>query len=165
MGARVIATWRGYALVLSSAVACYCALGVVLGVVPRYVAGGLGANPVWVGVTVGAPALTGAAFRPVGGRLADRRGPRRVMTAGAVVMAVGALPAFAPSLAGLLVSRLAMGAGEALMMSAAVLWLLRLAGPRRQALALGHVGLANYAGLTIGPLLALPLGGPRHPAG
>src|SRR3954471_7521655 len=157
--------WRGYGLVLMSAVSCYCALGAVLGVLPGYVSTGLGASPVWLGICVGAPALTGAALRPVGGRLADRRGPRRVMTVGAGVMTAGTLPAFVPSLPALVLSRLAVGAGEALMMSAAVLWLLRLAGPSRQALALGHIGLANYAGLTIGPLVAIPLGGSRHPAG
>jgi len=160
----VLVSWRGYALVLMSAVACYCALGAVLGILPGYVSSGLGASPVWVGICVGAPALTGAALRPIGGRLADRRGPRRVMVLGAGAMTAGTLPAFAPSLPALVLSRLAVGAGEALMMSAAVLWLLRLAGPSRQALALGHIGLANYVGLTIGPLAAIPLGGTRHPA-
>jgi hypothetical protein len=38
------------------------------------------------------------------------------------------------------------------MVSAAVLWLLVLAGPPRRGMALGHIGLANYAGLTVGPL-------------
>jgi MFS family permease len=160
----VLVGWRGYGLVLTSAVACYCALGAVLGILPGYVSSGLGASPVWVGICVGAPALTGAALRPVGGRLADRGGPRRVMILGAGAMTAGTLPAFAPSLPALVLSRLAVGAGEALMMSAAVLWLLRLAGPSRQALALGHIGLANYVGLTIGPLVAIPLGGPCHPA-
>ncbi len=46
------------------------------------------------------------------------------------------------------------------MMSATVLWLLRLAGPQRRGRALGHIGLANYAGLATGPLLAAALGGP-----
>jgi MFS family permease len=78
----VLVGWRGYALVLMSAVGCYCALGAVLGILPEYVSSGLGASPVWVGICVGAPALTGAALRPVGGRLADRTGPRRVMTVG-----------------------------------------------------------------------------------
>ncbi len=158
-------TWGTYGLVLTAAIACYAALGEVLRIVPGYVANGLHANAVWSGLTVGAPALTGAAMRPAGGRLADRVGPRTVMVAGAALMAVGTVPSFAPTLAGLVASRLLVGAGEALMMSAAVLWLLRLAGPARQALAIGHVGLANYAGLAIGPLLAGPLGGERHPAG
>ena len=48
------------------------------------------------------------------------------------------------------------------MMAASVLWLLRLAGPARRGRALGHIGLANYAGLAVGPLLAQPLGGADH---
>lgn len=40
------------------------------------------------------------------------------------------------------------------MMAAAVLWLLRLSGPDHRGRALGHIGLANYAGLALGPLLA-----------
>ena len=48
------------------------------------------------------------------------------------------------------------------MAAAAVLWLLRLAGPAgRQAL--GHIGLANYAELAAGPLLASALGLARAP--
>ena len=48
------------------------------------------------------------------------------------------------------------------MMAATVLWLLRLAGPERRGRAMGHVGLANYAGLTVGPLLAQALSGQEH---
>jgi Major Facilitator Superfamily len=40
-----------------------------------------------------------------------------------------------------------------------VLWLLRLAGPERRGRALGHIGLANYGGLALGPLLATAAGG------
>lgn len=72
---------------------------------------------------------------------------------GAVVMAVGVLPAWQTSLGWLVASRLAVGSGEAVMMSATVLWLLRIAGEEHQGRSLGHIGLANYAGLTIGPLL------------
>ena len=137
---------------------CYAALGAVLGILPDYVHS-LGGEAVLVGLAVGAPALTGAAGRPFGGRLADRHGPAPVMIAGAVLMAAGTIPAFVPSLALLIASRLVVGAGEATMMAAAVLWLLRLAGPGRRGRAMGHIGLANYAGLTIGPSLAQALGG------
>ena len=137
---------------------CYAALGAVLGILPDYVHS-LGGEAVLVGLAVGAPALTGAAGRPFGGRLADRHGPARVMIAGAALMAAGTIPAFVPSLALLIASRLVVGAGEATMMAAAVLWLLRLAGPERRGRAMGHIGLANYAGLTIGPPLAQALGG------
>jgi predicted MFS family arabinose efflux permease len=74
-------------------------------------------------------------------------------------MAAGIVPALVWSSTGvLLASRLVVGAAEGAMMSAAVLWLLRLAGPERRGVALGHIGLANYAGLTAGPPLASALG-------
>jgi MFS family permease len=155
-------TQRRYLIVFSTAVLCYAALGAVLGILPDYVHS-LGGGAVLVGFAVGAPALTGAAGRPFGGRLADHLGPARIVIAGAIVMAIGTIPAFVRSLGLLIASRLVVGAGEAAMMAATVLWLLRLAGPERRGRAMGHVGLANYAGLTVGPLLAQALSGQQHP--
>ncbi|HWE54027.1 MAG TPA: MFS transporter [Acidimicrobiales bacterium] len=151
-----------YLAVLASAVICYAALGAVLREVPDYVQHHLGGSALEVGLTVGAPSLTGALLRPVGGRAADRFGPAPVLMVGALVMAVGVGPAVIADLPALLVSRLLVGAGEALMMSAAVLWLLTLAGPDRRGVALGHIGLANYAGLAAGPLLAEAVGAGSH---
>src|SRR5436305_10064807 len=113
-----------YLAVLGGAVACYAALGAVLRLLPH-----LALGPATLGLAVGAPALTAVLARPLAGRLADRHGPRIVVLAGTVVMALAA----APLLAGdptpvLLASRLGAGLGEGVMMSAAVLWLLRLAG-------------------------------------
>jgi MFS family permease len=79
-------------------------------------------------------------------------------------MTAASMPMFVERLAPFVASRLLVGAGEGAMMSAAVLWLLRLAGPERRGRALGHIGLANYAGLTAGPLLADAVGGAAHPA-
>jgi MFS family permease len=145
-----------YRRVLAAALLCYAALGAVLRVLPDRLAG---AGPVVLGIAVGAPALTGLVARPLGGRLADRHGPAPVLCAGAVIMAVGVAPAVAPAAAAQVASRLVVGAGEGLMMSAAVLWLLRLGGAQRRGRALGHIGLANYGGLTCGPLLADAVGG------
>lgn len=151
---------RAYGAVLAAAVACYAALGAVLAILPRYVGSTLHEGSVAVGLAVGAPAITGVLARPLGGRLADRLGPARVLLAGAGIMAAGgALVVPLDALGALLASRLIAGAGEGLMMSAAVLWLLRLAGPQRRGRALGHVGLANYAGLALGALLAAALHG------
>jgi predicted MFS family arabinose efflux permease len=145
---------RSYLAVLAGAALCYAALGAVLRILP-----GLTSDPAVLGLLVGAPALTAVVARPAGGRLADRAGVAPVMLGGALAMAAGAAPALAASgTTALLASRLLTGAGEGAMMAAAVLWLLRLAGPQRRGRALGHIGLANYAGLTAGPLLAQALG-------
>ena len=90
---------------LGAAVLCYAALGTVLGVLPDYVHS-LGGDAVLVGLAVGAPAMTGAAGRPLAGRLADRRGPARIVIAGALVMAAGRSPRSSTSLPLLIVSRL-----------------------------------------------------------
>jgi MFS family permease len=152
-------TRASYLAVLAAAVLCYAALGAVLRVLPTLVD-----DPVTLGLLVGAPALTAVVTRPGGGGLADRLAPAPVMFAGAALMGAGVVPALAWSTDGaLLASRLIVGAGEGVMMAAAVLWLLRLAGPARRGQALGHIGLANYAGLTVGPLLASALGLARAP--
>jgi MFS family permease len=146
-------------MVLTAAALCYAALGAVLRILPAHVGDDLGGSAAAVGLAVGAPALTAVVARPAGGRLADRLGPRPLVAAGAVLMALGTLPALAQGLPLLDASRLLVGAGEGAMMAAAVLWLLRLAGPAHRGRALGHIGLANYAGLATGPLLAQALGG------
>jgi MFS family permease len=148
--------------VLGAAIACYAALGAVIRIAPGYVGSTLGSGSVAVGLAVGAPAITGAVLRPLGGRWADRLGSRRMVICGAVVMAVGVVPAFVATLPMLLLSRLLVGGAEAVMMSATVLWLLRIAGPQRRGRSLGHIGLANYAGLTLGPLLVEVLGAQHH---
>lgn len=144
---------RAYVSVLGAAVACYAALGAVLRAVPTYVPHSLGGGAFEIGLAVGAPSITGAILRPLGGRWADRHGSRPMVLIGAVVMTAGVAPALITSYSALLVSRLLIGGAEAVMMSATVVWLLRLAGPEHRGRSLGHIGLANYAGLTLGPLL------------
>lgn len=75
-----------YPLVLGAAAACYAALGAVVALLPGYVPR-LGGTATLVGLAVGAPALTGAAARPLGGSWADRHGPAPVMIGGALVHA------------------------------------------------------------------------------
>ncbi|WP_320671603.1 MFS transporter [Patulibacter defluvii] len=152
--------WR----ILTAAVLCYAALGVVLAILPRYVGDTLDGGSFAVGLAIGAPAATGALARPLGGRLADRRGPAPVLAAGALTMAVGVLPAALPTVPAQVASRLLVGLGEGAMMAATVLWMLRVSPPDRQARALGWIGLANYAGLTVGPLLATAIAANRHHA-
>ena len=93
--ARESGAGTSYLTVLATAILCYAALGTVLGILPDYVHS-LGGGAVLVGFAVGAPALTGAPGRPLGGRIADRIGPAQVVIAGALVMAVGTIPAYVP---------------------------------------------------------------------
>ena len=60
--------------VFSATLLCFLAIGAVLPILPRYVTEELGAGDVAVGVVVGAFAITALVGRPIGGRLADRRG-------------------------------------------------------------------------------------------
>jgi MFS family permease len=153
-----------YPAVLGLAALCYVALGVVLPALPSHVTGDLGGSTIAVGLAIGAVSLTGVIMRPVGGRIADARGARPVVIGGALAMAGGAaLALVGGGIAWLVVTRLVVGAGEGAMMAACVTWLLWLAPPDRRGRAIGHIGLANYTGLTVGPLLATVLprvGGP-----
>ena len=97
--ARESGAGTSYLTVLATAILCYAALGTVLGILPDYVHS-LGGGAVLVGFAVGAPALTGAAGRPLGGQIADRVGPAQVVIAGALVMAVGTIPAYVERSAG-----------------------------------------------------------------
>src|SRR5829696_7300612 len=147
-----------YPAVLGLAALCYVALGVVLPALPGHVTGDLGAGTVAVGLAVGAVSLAGVILRPIGGRIADARGARPGAIGGALAMAVGAgLALLGGGIVWLVATRLVVGAGEGAMMAACVTWLLWLAPPDRRGRALGHIGLANYAGLTAGPLIATAL--------
>jgi len=57
-------TPAAYAAVLAAALLCYAALGVVLRILPQYVTGDLGGSAFAVGLSVGAPALTGSSPDP-----------------------------------------------------------------------------------------------------
>jgi MFS family permease len=153
---------RAYLRVLVSEVLCYAALGAVLRILPDRMTA-LHAGAFAVGLAVGAPALSGVVFRPLGGRLADSLGPAANVRAGALIMTLGIAPAAIAAPVAQVGSRVLVGVGEGLMMAAAVLWLLRLGGPERRGRALGHIGLANYGGLAAGPVLADALHGGAHP--
>jgi MFS family permease len=91
--------------------------------------------------------------RPLAGRLADERGRRRVMLAGMGVSAVaGALLAVPLGVPGLVVARLVLGVGDALLFTAAATWIVDLAPPGRRGQAIGLFGLAIWGGLAAGPI-------------
>ena len=141
------------------------AIGAVLPVLPRYVHGPLHAGDIAVGVVIGVYAVTGLLLRPVAGRLADRRGRKPTVIAGTLLVCLSGL-LYLPSvgLAGLIVARLFLGAGEGAVYTAGSAWIIDMAPPARRARVLGLYGLAVWGGLSVGPLageLLLHAGGYR----
>jgi MFS family permease len=139
------------------------AVGSVLPVLPRYIHGPLDSGDLAVGVVVGAYAVTGLLLRPVAGRLADTRGRKPMVLVGALLVALSGF-LYLPSLgiAGLIVARLVLGAGEGAVYTAGSAWIVDLAPDERRGRVLGLYGLAVWGGLSVGPLvgeLLLDLGG------
>ena len=130
------------------------AVGSVLPVLPRYIHGPLDSGNLAVGIVVGSYAVTGLLLRPVAGRIADTRGRRPTVVAGALLVALSGL-LYLPSLgiAGLVVARLILGAGEGAVYTAGSAWIVDLAPEERRGRVLGLYGLAVWGGLSIGPLL------------
>jgi MFS family permease len=144
----------------------FCGLvgvGSVLPVLPRYIHGPLDSGDVAVGIVIGAYAVTGLLLRPVAGRLADTRGRKPTVLLGAALVALSGL-LYLPSLgiAGLIVARLLLGAGEGAVYTAGSAWIVDLAPEERRGRVLGLYGLAVWGGLSVGPLfgeLLLDAGG------
>ena len=103
---------------------------------------------------IGAYAVTGLLLRPVAGRLADTRGRKPTVLVGAMLVALSGL-LYLPALgiAGLIVARLILGAGEGAVYTAGSAWIVDLAPEERRGRVLGLYGLAVWGGLSVGPLL------------
>jgi MFS family permease len=130
------------------------AVGAVLPVLPAYVKGPLGDGDVAVGVVIGCYAVSGLLLRPVAGRLADRRGRKWTALGGSLLLSAGGFLYLAPfGLAGLIVARLVLGAGEGAVYTAGSAWIVDLSPPARRGRLLGLYGLAVWGGLSVGPLL------------
>ena len=102
---------------------------------------------------IGAYAITGLLLRPFAGRLADRRGRKPTVLLGALLLGAGGFLYLPPlGLAGLIVARLVLGAGEGALYTAGSAWIVDLAPPARRGRVLGLYGLAVWGGLSVGPL-------------
>jgi MFS family permease len=141
------------------------AVGAVLPVLPRYVHGPLGDGDVAVGIVIGAYAISGLLLRPIAGRMADRWGRKPTVLLGALLLCLSGLlnlPHF--GIAGLILARLVLGAGEGSLYTAGSAWVVDMAPPARRGRVLGLYGLAVWGGLSVGPLageLLLESGGYR----
>lgn len=133
---------------------CFLAVGAVLPVLPRYVTGPLGAGDVAVGIVTGAFAATAVIGRPIGGRMADRRGRGLIVVAGLLLTAAaGALYAVPLGVAGLVAARLVLGVGDGWVFTAGLAWAVDLTPAERRGQAIALYGLAVWGGLSFGPLI------------
>ena len=143
-----------FAGVFAATLMCFLAVGAVLPVLPRYVTGPLGAGDVAVGIVTGAFAFTAVIGRPVGGRLADRRGRRVVVVAGLVLSGIAGLLYYLPlGIGGLLFARLVLGLGDGWVFTAGVAWAVDLAPQDRRGQIIAVYGLGVWGGLSFGPLV------------
>jgi MFS family permease len=128
-------------------------IGATLPVLPRYVTGPLDSGDVSVGIVTGAFAVTGLVCRPFAGRFADSRGRRPAVLLGAALATIAALFYFVPSVPGLVVGRLFLGAGEGLIYTAGSAWIVDLSPPSRRGQIIGWYGLSIWGGLSLGPAI------------
>jgi MFS family permease len=134
--------------------AYFTAAGLTIPLTPLFAEGPMGASELWVGITVGAFAVSTVALRPFAGRLSDRRGRRPLLIGGALLAAAAvAAHAVAPNLAVLIGLRLVLGVAEAFFFVAAFAALADIAPPGRAGEALSFNSLALYLGIALGPLL------------
>ena len=133
---------------------CFLAIGAVLPVLPQFVRGPVHAGDVAVGVVIGAFALTAFFGRPLGGRLADRRGRKFVHLVGLAICVVAGALLFLPlGVPGLVFARLVLGLGDGWVFTAGVTWAVDLTPADRRGQAIGIFGLAIWGGLALGAVI------------
>jgi MFS family permease len=137
-----------------ASLACFLGLGAVLPALPRYVTGPLDEGDVAVGVVVGAFAFSAVICRPFAGRAADRRGRRLVLRVGATLMAIaGGCYFLANDVLPLVLARLILGVGDAMVFTAGAAWAVDIAPEERRGQAIGLFGLSIWTGLALGPVI------------
>lgn len=129
----------------------YLSFYLILPVMPLYVAG-MGGTPTQVGLIIGLFAFTAMILRPPAGWIIDTRGHRLVLRAGMGIFMLASLGyTVARSVDAVLALRLFHGMGMGLFPTAATVMVAEVAPPPRRGEAMGWFGIANSAGLIIGP--------------
>jgi MFS family permease len=136
----------------------YLGLMAAIPVLPVFARQHLGAANFAVGLVVTVTGGTALLTRPLAGALADRRGHRQVMQAGALTVAAGGLLYLLPlGLAWLIAIRLMLGVGEAALFTAGAAWTVALAPQHRRGQLIGLYGVSMWGGISVGTLAGAAL--------
>lgn len=145
---------------------CYLTIGMPLAVLPNYVHGDLGCGAVVAGAVISVQYLATLLTRPLTGRMADKVGPKRTVSLGllgcsasGVFLWLAVLCQRWPELgvALLVCSRLALGFGESLVGTGAILWGIGRIGPADSARVISWNGIASYGALALGAPLGVAI--------
>jgi len=142
-----------FSLIWLSSLAYFVAVGATLPVTPLFVDGPLRGTAVDVGLVVGVISFSAVGFRPIAGRIGDRKGRRIIIILGAI-LAAGSIGAHAlvGSIAELVILRVIVGIGEAFFFTGAATVVTDVAPEDRRGEAVSFFSIALYLGLALGPV-------------
>ncbi|MDE1178311.1 MAG: MFS transporter [Edaphobacter sp.] len=145
----------------------YLSIGAPLALLPSYLHLGLGLSTVIAGLIVSAQYIATFASRPLAGHMSDVRGPKVTVRYGLLLGALSGLLIVTAHLAQrtmwlglslLILSRLALGAGESLTSTGATMWGIGRVGVDHTARVISWNGVATYTALAVGAPLGTLLG-------
>lgn len=131
----------------------FLGLGALNSLLPTYVVDELGGSAATSGVVMGSLAISALMTRVFFGRIADRRGARRILVMGSAIATTSMLVLMAvPTVAGALVARVVLGAGGAAIVTGSTTLAIQLAPVNRRAQAVSYVLIAFHVGMGMGPV-------------
>lgn len=135
----------------------YMALGATAQLLPLTMPVYFGAGPLVIASMIGLSSFAAACSRPFAGILADQGYGVIVALFGSLLGFLGALGhVLHPALQHLVVARLLLGAGEGVLFTGAVTWVLTKYPPQQRATLAGWFGLSMWGGLSLGPIVVEP---------
>ena len=143
-----------FGLLMATGITNSLGTGALNALLPPFVVDELGGTEATAGIVMGSMAITALLSRAFLGRVADRRGARRLIGVGAAITAVSLLLLILiPSVPGAILARLVMGGGNAAFFIGTSVRAMELAPPARRSQAAAFNLVAFHVGMGIGPTL------------
>jgi MFS family permease len=145
--------------IVISVFACYLTIGITLGVLPALIKNNLQSDSFAVGIVIGVQSLATLLTRAYAGKITDTRGAKTSTRRGVVMIFIaGILYMFAGYVSSfrllaftlLVISRIAHGISESMLVTGALTWGIGLVGQQNSGKVMTWNGIAMYAGIAIG---------------